>query len=91
MVKIEEHINKIRTAINKKKAVIGTDRTLKNLKLGKVVIVFLSRNCPESVKEDVSYYAGLSKTEIVQLPYANNELGVVCKKPFSISVLSIKR
>jgi len=79
----------IRKLIKAKSLVIGTERTIKNLKLGKVDKVILSSNCPENVVDDLDYYAGLSKAETVKVPFANEELGVICKKPFSISVLSI--
>ena len=69
--------------------VIGTDETIENLKLGKVQTVVVSSNCPESVVEDINHYAKLSEAEVVVTQYPNEELGVICKKPFSISVLSI--
>lgn len=68
--------------------IIGTERTIKNLKLGNVQKVLLSSNCPVRVENDVKYYAGLSGAELHKLEYPNDELSVICKKPFSISVLS---
>ena len=79
----------IKKLIKAKSLVIGTEKTIKNLKLGKVEKVIVSSNCPESVVNNLNYYAGLSKAETVKVPYPNEELGVICKKPFSISVLSI--
>lgn len=69
--------------------VIGTERTIKALKLGKAQKVLMSSNCPANVEKDISYYAGLSGTEFQKLDYPNDELGVLCKKPFSVSVLSM--
>ena len=69
--------------------VIGTEKTLKSLKLGKIQKVFLSSNCPAKVERDISYYAGLVGAESLKLEYPNDELGVICKKPFSISVLAL--
>ena len=69
--------------------VIGTERTIKNLKLGKVQKVFVSSNCPASVENDISYYAKLSGAEFHKLDCQNDELSVICRKPFSISVLSM--
>ena len=68
--------------------IIGTGKTLKNLKLGRVQKVLVSSNCPEKVEKDITYYAGLSGAEFHKLEYPNDELSVICKKPFSISVLS---
>ena len=67
---------------------IGTERTIKNLKLGRVQKVLVSSNCPAGVEKDINYYAGLSGAEIHKLDYPNDELSVICKKPFSISVLA---
>ena len=69
--------------------VIGTKKTIKSLKLGKVQKVLVSSNCPASVENDINYYAGLNGTEFHKLDYPNDELSVICKKPFSISVLAL--
>ena len=69
--------------------IIGTERTIKNLKLGRVQKVLITSNCPLRVEKYISYYAGLSGAEIYKLDYPNDELSVICKKPFSISVLAL--
>ena len=68
--------------------IIGTERTIKSLKLGRVQKVLISSNCPVSVEKDLNYYASLSGAELHKLDYPNDELSVICKKPFSISVLA---
>ena len=79
----------IKKLIKAKKVIIGTGRTIKSLKLGKVDKVLLSSNCAERTVNDINYYADLSKAETIMVRYPNDELGVICKKPFSVSVLSI--
>ncbi len=79
----------IKKMLKEKKVIIGTDRAIKGLKLGKVEKILLSSNCSEKTMEDINYYAGLSSIETVKLGYSNEELGTICKKPFSISVLSV--
>ena len=79
----------IKKLIKTKNLVIGTERTIKNLKLGRVEKIIISSNCAEGVINNLNYYAGLSKAETVKVSYPNDELGIICKKPFSISVLSI--
>ena len=69
--------------------VIVTKRTINSLRLGKVQKVLVSSNCPASVEGDINYYAGLSGAELHKLEYPNDELSVICKKPFSISVLAL--
>jgi len=87
----DKDIASIRKLVKEKKAIIGTKITLKNLKLGKIKKVYFSLNCPEGAIEGIKHYAKLTKAEVVKLKYPNDELGILCKKPFSISVLSIKK
>ena len=68
--------------------IIGTEKAVKNIRLGRIEKVLLSSNCPAKVEKEISYYTGLSGTESYKLDYPNDELGVICKKPFSISVLA---
>jgi len=72
-----------------KRAVIGTDETLKHLRAGNIETVFLSANCPETVKKDIEHYSKLARTSIEQLDVPNEEIGALCRKPFPISVLSV--
>lgn len=67
----------------------GAEITLKKLRQGKLKKIFLAANCPKNVKDDIEYYAKLSKVEVVNLDVDNEELGTLCKKPFSISVIGI--
>ena len=79
----------IKKMIKAKDLIIGTKRTIKNLKLGKIDKVIISSNCTDAVINDLKHYTSLSKTESIRVNYPNDELGVICKKPFSISVLAI--
>ncbi|MEK6868312.1 MAG: 50S ribosomal protein L30e [Nanoarchaeota archaeon] len=69
------------------KVVLGTQRTLKLLKVGSVTHVFLSNNCPEDIKKDIEYYAKFADVPVVYLKQPNDELGTLCKKPYAVSVL----
>ena len=80
-------VEDIRKGLERKKIILGTDRVIKNLKLGKIVKVYLSSNCPDDVKEEVKRY----KVEVVELKQPNDELGALCKKQFSVSVLGVSR
>jgi len=84
-------IAEVKKIVKEGKALVGTDNVMKELKLGKLSKVFVTANCPAKVKEDIKHYAKLAKTEVVQLKVPNDELGVVCKKPFSISVLGLRK
>ena len=87
---ISKEIKEIKNALEKKVLVVGTDRVLKGLRDGSLKKVFISNNCKDSVKEDIKHYAGLQEIPVVYLKEPNDELGTICKKPFSISVLGLK-
>jgi len=38
----------------------------------------------------LKHYCKISKVKLTKLPYPNDELGTMCKKPFAISVLGLK-
>ncbi len=84
----KEHIAEIKKLLEEKKLVIGTDRTLKNLKTGKAGKVFVCSNPSAETKSDLAHYGKLSGVLIVELDIPNDELGVICKKPYAIAVLS---
>ncbi|MBD3309681.1 50S ribosomal protein L30 [Candidatus Woesearchaeota archaeon] len=81
----------IKGLLKEGKLVIGTSSVLKGLRSGRISRVFVSSNCPADVKEDIDNYSKLAGAEIVQLKYPNEELGDMCKKPFSISVLGVSK
>jgi large subunit ribosomal protein L30e len=87
--RIDKKIVELRDLISEKKVIVGTERTIKALKLGKIEKIFLASNCKQKAKDDIKQYSKLSKATVSQLRYPNDELGVLCKKPYSISVLGL--
>lgn len=71
------------------KAVLGSEQAIKLIKQGKLKSVIVASNCPEQAKRDIKYYCSLSSVKFEELSITNEELGAVCKKPFSVSVISI--
>ena len=88
--KVSVLATEIKGLIEQKKLIIGTDLTLKNLKVNKVKKVFLTSNTNEVIAEKIKHYCSINEVEYVEIPQTNEDLGVMCKKPFNISVLSIK-
>ena len=81
----------IRKIVELGKATIGTQRTLKEIKKGTVAKVFVTANCPDRLKAMIAKLQEVGKFEVEQLKETNEDLGIVCKKPFKISVLSTKK
>ena len=71
------------------KVVVGAERVLKKLNAGGLEKIFLASNCPPKIKSDLLHDAGLVKVTVIDLEQNNEELGVLCKKNFFISVLGI--
>ena len=88
MKKKEDSMAVLRKALGKKTLVIGKDLTMKKLAMGKIKRVFIASNCLAAIVEDINHYAGLADIEVIRLEMPNDELGVFCKKPFPISVIS---
>ncbi len=86
---MDANISELKKLLKADKVILGTDRTLKLLKLGTADRIFLSSNCPEAVKKDIEYYAKLSNVPLIHLKQPNDELGILCKKPYPVSVLSV--
>lgn len=81
-------MNELEKALKEKSLVLGTEKTVRNLRLGQTKKVFIANNCPQKIKKQILDYAKLSKIVVVELNLSNDELGVICKKPFSIGVIS---
>jgi large subunit ribosomal protein L30e len=86
---IDKNIEEVLKFMDTGKAIIGSDVTLKKLRTGKLAKIFLSATAPETIKNDIKHFAGISNVEIVELVYPSDEFGALCKKPFSISVIGI--
>ncbi|MFP4119204.1 MAG: ribosomal L7Ae/L30e/S12e/Gadd45 family protein [Candidatus Woesearchaeota archaeon] len=71
------------------KLIIGTKRTMKKMKQSTVEKVFLAKNCPGLIVDDIKHFASLGDVEVEQLDTDCDEFGSICKKPFHVSVASI--
>lgn len=82
----EDEIKKIAKS---KKLVVGGKRAIKLLKNGEIEKVFIAANCRADIKKDLKKYCGISNAKCIELKQNNDELGVLCKKSFSVAVASI--
>ncbi|MBI5392909.1 ribosomal L7Ae/L30e/S12e/Gadd45 family protein [Candidatus Woesearchaeota archaeon] len=89
MKETKSEIEEIKDSIDDKKVVLGATVTIKALKGSQLRKIFLSANCAEAAKKDIEYYASFHNIPVAQLNYPSDEVGVICKKPFSIAVLGL--
>ena len=84
-------VDEIKKNLKSKVLIIGADKALKALKAKELAKIFLASNDPESLVKDVEYYASIVGAEVEKLSMPNDELGVACKKPFSIAAIGMKK
>ena len=77
-------LTKLKDIIKEKNIVYGSERTLKNLKIGKTKIVFLASNCPSKIRDKIKSYS----VEVIELDEQSDELALICKRAHSLLVLS---
>lgn len=83
--------SEIKKLLTSERLIIGAERTLKALRQGTLEKIYLSSNPAPQVKNDLERYTSLGGTEKVELDVPNDELGTLCKKPFPISVIGLKK
>ncbi len=80
--------DELKKALKENKLILGLRETMKKLKNGEVKVVLLASNCAKNIKEEIEYLANLNKVKVVQLDIPSDEVGMVCKKQYGVSVLS---
>lgn len=88
---ISKEVSDLKKEVAEGRVAIGTKVVLANLKARKLSKVYLASNCQEKVKKDIGYYSDLAKMPVVVLELNNEEIGILCKKHFFISVLGLKK
>ena len=81
----------IKKAMEEKKDVLGTKRTLASLKKKELKSVIVAESCPEPAKEEVRKSAASCGAEVELVKINGRQLGTVCRKPFSVTVLGLKK
>ena len=79
----------LKSALKENKVILGSKRTIKYLKLGKVKMIVISNNCPDNVKKDLEHYTKLTGINLGNFDGTAKQLGIVCGKPFSIATIAI--
>ncbi len=80
-------MQEIRNILEKGKGIIGSKVIIKKLNQKLISKIFIAKNCKEEIKNDIEKLARISEVEVVNLDIKNEELGILCRKPFNISVV----
>ncbi|MBI2151929.1 ribosomal L7Ae/L30e/S12e/Gadd45 family protein [Candidatus Woesearchaeota archaeon] len=86
---VDEDLKLLKEKSQTGKALLGKEEVLRGLRKGLIKKVFLSSNCQREIKSDVLHFSKLAGAVVVELSLNNEELGVLCKKSYFISVAGI--
>ncbi len=81
--------NDIRLAVDSGKAVFGVKESVDSIMASKAKVVIVASSNARDRLNDVMHLAKLSNVKLVVFQGNPMNLGVVCGKPYSVSVLSI--
>ncbi len=84
-----DYAKEIRTLINTGKYVIGTRKVIKEVMTSKPLAVILANNIPLLSKKRIAHYARLANVRLLEVPFTSVELGSVCGRAHSISVIAV--
>ncbi len=81
--------NEIKSLVKSGKVILGLRKSLKAIKLGKARAVMVASKIPKELDDDIRYYAKLGNIPVITYPKTSVDLGLVCGKPFPVSVIAI--
>lgn len=85
----DDFVEELKKLVAAEKVILGTEGSLKMLRRGKLIKVVLSSNCDPKVKEDFERYCRIAGIECVSIAQNSDEIGVLCRKPYSISIFGV--
>ena len=80
----------IRVAVDTGKVILGSNKSIQAIKLGNGELVVMAANAPKNLKEDVEVYSKLSEIPVHIFDGSSVDLGSICGKPFTVSVLVVQ-
>jgi len=86
-----DHAKDIKEAVALNKVIIGLDEVKKALKAENITKLYVAKNIPEDRFNELKHFADIANIEIVKLNIPNDELGILCKKQYMISVLAFRK
>lgn len=81
--------SEIKNVLKSGKVILGFNRSLKAVMLGRAKALIIASKIPKSYGDDIRKYATLSNIPVINFPGSSKDLGLVCGKPFPISTIAI--
>ncbi len=83
------YVEEIKKAMEQNKVIKGNDETVKAIRQETIEKVFVTSNYPDI--EEIKELCEIHAVNVEEISETNEELGALCKTPFSISLLGIKK
>ncbi len=79
----------IRLAVDSGKVALGVNKVMDSIKHDDAKLIIVATKNKQEILQDIQHLSKISSTKIRMYEGNSMELGAVCGKPFSVSVLSI--
>jgi large subunit ribosomal protein L30e len=86
---MDNPIDDIRKQLGSKNMLLGEREVMKAILTGKIKKVYLAKNCKETMRRDIMRAQEIAKFDVITLDLVNEEVGTLCKKPFSVAVIGV--
>ena len=81
--------HELRMALNTGKVYLGTKIAMRELRRGRAKIAIISSNCPKNIKDSIVTHGRLSNIPVLENQKDSIDLGILCGKPYPVSVIVI--
>lgn len=81
----------VNIAVKSGKVIIGSKRTIQEIRLHRFKMIILADNCPSNIENKIKYQNSLLDDPIFIYKFNQSswELGLACGKPFMVSTLGV--
>ncbi len=83
--------DEIKTGLDKGTIVLGENAVIRRIRQSKISKVVLASNCSLKVKEEVVFLCDTSSIACENINLTNIDLGAMCKRSHSVSVLGFTK
>jgi large subunit ribosomal protein L30e len=81
--------NNIRLAVDSGKVALGVNKVMDSVKENKAKLIVVAAKNRADILQDIHHASKISNVKTVTFEGDSMELGAVCGKPYSVSVLSV--
>ncbi len=81
--------NNIRLAVDSGEVAIGVNEVMHSVKKNAAKMIIVASNNKSEILQDIQHVSKVSNIRLIPFEGNTVELGAVCGKPYSVSVLSI--